>query len=143
MVNKDANSKLICKLTDQLAISIFIHHSLTDNLFGSIRIPEKEKEMYSKASWYTDSGYAIRAKNIVYKAVVNKDANSKLICELTDQLAISIFIHHSLTDNLFGSICIPEKVKQMYNKTLWYTDSRYAVRAKKIVCKAVVNKDAM
>ena len=84
VVNKDANSKLICKLTDQLAISIFIHHSLTDDLFGSIRIPEKEKEMYSKASWYTDSRYAVRAKKIVCKAVVNKDANSKLICELKD-----------------------------------------------------------
>ena len=51
----------------------------------------------------------VQAKNIVYKAVVNKDANSKLICELTDQLAISIFIHRSLTDDLFGSIRIPGK----------------------------------
>ena len=109
--NEDVKGELICELTNQLATNIFIHHSLTDNLFGSIRIPEKEKEMYSKASWYTDSGYAVQAKNIVYKALVNKDANSKLICELTDQLAISIFIHHSLTDDLFGLIRIPEKEK--------------------------------
>ena len=77
-------SYLFFELTDQLAISIFIHHSLTDDLFGSIRIPEKEKEMYSKALWYTDSRYAVRAQKIVFKAVVNKDANSKLTCELTN-----------------------------------------------------------
>ena len=37
-------SYLFFELTDQLAIGIFIHHSLTDDLFGSIRIPEKEKK---------------------------------------------------------------------------------------------------
>ena len=98
--------------------------------------------MYSKASWYTDFTYAVRAKKIVFKAVGNEDVKGKLIWKLMDQLAISIFIHHSLTDDLFGSIRIPEKEKEMYSKASRYTDSRYAVWAQKIVCKAVVNKDA-
>ena len=85
MVNEDVSFKLIRELTDQLAFNIFIPHSLKDIFFGLNRIPES---VYHKALLYIYFffRYVDRAKQIVCKAVVNEDANGKLIRELKEEI---------------------------------------------------------
>ena len=85
MVNEDANGKLIRELTDQLAISIFIHNSFTDNFLGSNRIPGVCVSRGLTVHFFFFR-YADRAKQIVCKAVVNEDANGKLIRELKEEI---------------------------------------------------------
>ena len=86
MVNEDVSGKLIRELTDQLAISIFIHHSLIDNVFGLNRIPGVCVSRGLIVHFFFFFRYADRAKQIVCKAVVNEDANGKLIRELKEEI---------------------------------------------------------
>ena len=66
--------------------SIFIHHSLTDNFFGSNRIPGVCVSQGLIVHLFYFFRYADRAKQIVCKAVVNEDANGKLIRELKEEI---------------------------------------------------------